>query len=662
MTRKPAATLLAALYTTLGLAGAMNTPVFAQDAAANAAMCASFTEAPELQKQVEAGELPPVAERLPSEPLILTPAEQPGVYGGEFLDLTSGGRVAEMRNYGYEPLVRWSVDGSEVVPGVAKSWEVSDDAKTYTFHLRKGMRWSDGQPFTTKDIKFWWDHVENNPKINAGGPRPIFVVQGEPMTLTVVDDETFTMSWSKPYGLLLQQLATPYAQRVVMFPEHYISQFDIDLNPEGVAKMMADAGETDYIKWWRGNVGSYDDAAQFNDPKRPSVMAWVPTEPYLGKERYSFVRNPYYFKVDTACQQLPYMDKHTWTLSTDSEVSLLAAIQGNVSMSAREVSVPQNRSVFFDNQAQGDYRLIDAKSCDYNTSIIWFSMNHPDPIKAQVYQNKDFRIGLSLAINRPEIIDVVYFGQGEPFQGAPLPDSPYYNEKMGREYTEFDPALANEYLDKVLPNRGADGMRLGPDGKPFSFRVGVNSDFKPDTVDVFQLIERTWREAGVDVHVDYRSNEQHDTFTSDPTRDAVVWVGENGCGQLPLLNLDRFINDGGTTQWGNWDSWRAWDMRRLNPDVALPEGVEPVEPPANIARLYELRAEIPTAIGDKQAALMKEFTDLAAEEFLSIGVAMPGGFYRSVDNNVHNVPPLTEGWYYPGPAPANFESFYYQEK
>tara|TARA_A100001391_G_scaffold86805_1_gene57078 strand:- start:58178 stop:60163 length:1986 start_codon:yes stop_codon:yes gene_type:complete len=660
MIKKPTIAIMAGYLAATALTAVPVVPALAQDTPA--AQCSAYAEAPQLADQVAAGDLPTVGERLPVNPLVIEPADEIGVYGGEFQDRWGGGRIAEMRHYGYEPLVRWSVDGSEVVPGVAESWEVSDDATTYTFRLREGMKWSDGEDFTADDIRYWWENVETNAKINPRGPRDIFVVNGEPMTLTVIDDYTVEMSWSQPYGLLLQQLATPYGQRVVMFPEHYVSQFDIDLNPEGVAEMMEEAGETDYTAWWRANVGSYDDAAQFNDPDRPSVMAWIPTEPYADKQRFSFVRNPYYFKIDSECQQLPYLDAHTWTLSQDAEVDLLAALQGDVSMSGRNVSIPQNRAVFVDGQEQGDYRLVSADTCDFNTAIVWFSMNHPDETKAEVFQNLDFRAGLSHAINRPEIIDVVYLGQGEPFQAAPLPNSPFYNEKLATQYTEFDMDTANAYLDRILPERGADGMRLGPDGEPFSFRVGINADFKPDSVDVFQLVERTWREAGVDVTMDYRADDLHGTYVNDPERDAVVWVGENGCGQLPLLNASRLINDGGTTQWGNWDNWRAWDQERLGVTLDVPEGTEPVEPPANIARLYELRAMIPTTVGDEQTALMNEFNDLLAEEFLAIGIATPGGFYRSVDNNIHNVPqPLIEGWYYPGPAPANFEAFFYRE-
>ncbi|WIJ24513.1 ABC transporter substrate-binding protein [Devosia sp. RR2S18] len=655
--------LLATTSVLLGataMPGTLILPAGAQDAAANA--CASgYVEAPQLKEMVDAGSLPPVAERLPTEPLVIQPAEEIGTYGGQFIDSWGCRNVADFRHFGYEPLVRWSVDGSEVVPGIAKSWDISEDATTYTFHLREGMKWSDGEPFTADDIVYWWERVENNPKIMTGGPRAEVMNNGKKPTVTKVDDYAVTFTYEEPNGLFLQNMAGPYGQRVVQFPAHYMEQFDIDANPEGVAEMMEAAAATDYAAWWKGSVGSYGDEAQFNDPKRPSIHAWIGTDSILGRERVTFVRNPYYFAVDPACQQLPYIGERVWAVATDPEVTLLQAIQGQITMSPRNISTPQNRAVFFDNQEAGDYRLVPATSCDYNTAVLGFSVNHPDPVKAEVFGSKDFRAGVSHAINRQEIIDTIYLGQGEPFQPAPLPNSPFYNETLAKEFTEFDLAKAEEHLDKIIP-KGANGVRVGPDGQPFAFTVEINADFKPDTVDAFQLIERTWEQAGLNVTVNYHSDELFGNARAKPDADAAVWVGENGCGQLPLLNLSRFLNDYGYWSLGNWSGWAAWDARRINPEAELAEGVTPVEPPANVQRLYELRQTIPTTVGEKQAELMAEFTDLLAEEFLTIGIANPAGYYRSVKNDLRNVPSeLIEGWLYPGPAPANFATFFFKQ-
>ena len=247
------------------------TPLFAQQ-------CDTYGEAPELTALVASGALPPVEERLPRNPLVVTPAEGIGVYGGEMIDTHGGGRVGEMRHYGYEPLVRWAVDGSDVVPNVAESWEVSADATTYTFKLREGMKWSDGMPFSSADILFWWERVETNTAINSSGPRGIFVVDGEHATVEAIDDYTIRFSWSKPNGVFLLDLASPYGQRAVQFAKHHAERFDIESNPDGVAEMMADANAEDYGRWWKATVGTYGQNAEYFNP-RPHIHAHLATEP-----------------------------------------------------------------------------------------------------------------------------------------------------------------------------------------------------------------------------------------------------------------------------------------------------------------------------------------------------------------------------------------------
>ncbi|MEL0221492.1 MAG: ABC transporter substrate-binding protein, partial [Deltaproteobacteria bacterium] len=391
-----------------------------------------------LASAVASGALPEVGDRVPEEPLVVEVAEQIGVYGGTMVDTTGGNRLAEFRHFGYEPLVRWSVDGSEIVPNVAKSWQISDDATTYTFQLRKGMKWSDGEEFTADDIVFWWTYVESNKDIQSK-PRGYMVVKGEQATVKAVDKHTVQFSWSNPNGLLLENLASPYGVRVVQFAEHYHRQFIKGLNPDGVAKLMAADGSTDYTQWWNATVGSYGKQSEYNNPARPSVHGWIPKEPFLGKEQFKFERNPYYFKVDKACNQLPYIDYRQWVLAADTEIQLAKSLTGEVDISRVNISTPANRSVFFENMKQGDYRFVAADSADMNVANFQFPENHPDAFRASVYRDKNFRIGLSHAIDREELIDVVFLGQGEPYQVAPRPRSPFYSEKMAKQYTEYDP-------------------------------------------------------------------------------------------------------------------------------------------------------------------------------------------------------------------------------
>lgn len=622
---------------------------FAQDGAA----CTTYNEAPELTSMVEAGTLPPVAERLPVHPRVVEPVDTIGQYGGTLYDLYDGGRLAEFRKFGYENLVRWNFEGTEVIPNIAESWEVSPDGTAYTFALREGMKWSDGVPFTADDIIFWWEEVETNEAIYPGGPYNYFVVQGEPATVTKVDDLHVTFSWSHPHGLFLQNLSAAYGVRVTQFPRHYLEQFSQTYNPDGVAQMMEEAGQTEYGPWWISRVGSYGHQAEYNDPERPSLQPWIPTAPYIGAERFTFVRNPYYFKVDPACNQLPYIGERVWTLATDPEIRLLKTISGEDYISRSEINQPANRAVFFDNQETGNYHFINVINSDFNTMQLHLLLNKPDEIQAAILQNRDFRVGMSYAMDRQTVIDTIFIGQGVPFQQGPRPESPFYNEKLATQYTEYNADLANESLDLVMPEKDAEGFRLRPDGARFTFTVLVNAGFRPYFVDILQLLERNWEEVGIDINIVSVPDDVFWPRRQDPEIDAYVWIGENGAGLLPLVgaNFHAFTPEAAF-------GWIAWYQQQLNPDATLT--AEPVTPPEHIQRQYEILTELLQTIGiDAQTQLMNELLEISAEDFYTIGLSLPMGDYTVVNNTLRNVPEtVIAGWLYPGPAPANFETFY----
>ena len=201
--------MLFALAAMLVLIVLSSVSVLAQDATAAAVTCTTYHEAPELDALVAAGKLPPVQDRLPKDPVVDTPADQVGMYGGTMLNIYEGVRLAEFRQYGYEGLVRWNPAGTEVIPDIAASWDINNGGKEYVFHLRDGLKWSDGQPFTADDILFWWTDVETDPEINAGGPHPYFVVNGEVATVKEIDPLTISFSWSNPNGLSCKTCRRP---------------------------------------------------------------------------------------------------------------------------------------------------------------------------------------------------------------------------------------------------------------------------------------------------------------------------------------------------------------------------------------------------------------------------------------------------------------------
>ncbi len=635
-----------------------NIVALAQDS--TGAACTSYQQSPMLDAKVADGSLPAVADRLPKHPVVDTPADGTGMYGGTMLSIYAGQRLAEFRQYGYENLVRWNPAGTEVIPNIAESWDINNGGKEYVFHLREGLKWSDGQPFTADDILFWWTDVETDPDIQPSGPHPYFVVAGERATVKEIDPLTVSFSWSNPNGLFLQNLSASYGVRVTQFAKHYLAQFSKQSSPDNVAKLMAADGSTNYGEWWSNHVGSYGAASEYNDPQRPFMQPWIPTTPYIGAQQFTFVRNPYYFKVDPSCNQLPYIDQRTFTLVTDPQVRLLQTLGGQDFFSAEDVSQPPNKAVFFDNQDKGNYRFIDVTNGNFNTMLLHLNFTHPDAVKAQVFNDKNFRIGLSQAMDRQNVIDTVYVGQGKPFQASPRPESQFYNDTLATQYTSYSVDAANAALDKVLPNKGSDGMRLGPDGKPFSFTVTVDQGFRPDWVDVMQIVQKDWQAVGLDVKLDVVSDDTWQTREQQTDLDSYVWAGENGIGQLPMLALSQQTSDflpvdpGGSIGAG----WYAWDKKQQDPNAQTQ--VDPVTPPDAVQRMFQISHQIKLAASaDEQTKLMTEYFSLDADQFLTIGLSLPAGDYQIVNNMLQNVPDtVIHGWLYPGPAPVNFETFY----
>jgi peptide/nickel transport system substrate-binding protein len=390
------------------------------------------------------------------------------------------------------------------------------------------------------------------------------------------------------------------------------------------------------------------------------MQAWVPTTPYIGADRFTLTRNPYYFKIDPSCNQLPYIDNRVFTLATDPQVRLLKMLGGENFFSGEDVSQPPNKAVFFDNQDKGNYRFINVTNSNFNTMLLHLNFTHPDPVKVQVFNNKDFRIGLSQAMDRQNVIDTVYVGQGKPFQDGPRPESPFYNDKLATQYTDFNVDAANASLDKVLPNKGSDGYRLGPDGKPFSFSVTVDQGFRLDWVDVMQIVQKNWQTVGLDVKLDVVSDDTWQTREQQPDLDSYVWAGENGLGQLPMLAISQQTQDflpsdsGGTIASG----WYAWDVKQQ--DSKQQTQVDPVTPPDGVQRMFQISHQIKlAATPDDQNKLMTEFFNLEADQFLTIGLSLPAGDYQVVNNTLRNVPDtVIHGWLYPGPSPVNFETFF----
>lgn len=613
-------------------------------------------EAPQLATLVKDGKLPPLEQRLPKNPLTLKPVDKIGQYGGTWRTALLGGQDTAwlVRTVGNENLVRWDPEWKKVIPNVAESFEANQDATEFTFKLRQGMKWSDGKPFTADDILFWYEDVANNKELNPGGLPGWMRSGGKNGAVEKIDPYTVKFKFPVPNGLFLQRLATPDAAAPTNYPRHYAQQFHNKYNKENIDKLIKDAGAENWVKLFQLKVSQVPGTpveARWKNKDMPTLFGWMFTTAYGEGTRVVAERNPYFWKVDSEGNQLPYLDRVVYDVLNDKEVLVLKALNGEIDMMDRNLATLQNKAVLSDNQQKGNYHFFDTIPSSMNDLIIALNLTHKDPVMRQIFQNKDFRIGLSYAINRKEIIDLVYVGQGQPWQAAPRPTSPFYNERLAKQYTEYDVNKANQSLDKAgFAKKDADGFRLGPDGKRISFQVEVTASTGTERVDAMKLIEGYWKKVGIEMQVKEEDRSLLYTRKNANEHDAVVWGGDGGLEVVleprwyfPYSNESNYA-----------EAWVVWWNPEGNPRTA------PEEPPADVKKQIDLYQQL-QATGDeaKQTELMKQILNIAADQFYVIGITLPPNGYGIVKNNFFNVPKIMPGaWLFPNPAPTNTAQYF----
>lgn len=647
------------LFERLGAAGR---PLLAGLAAvllsAASGLAQDYNEAPMLAEMVAAGTLPPVEERLPENPVVVQPWESVGQYGGTWrLVMNSPSDINTLvRTIGYENFVRWENwqpggEQADIVPdvimNVAESVDVSEDGSVYTFHLRRGLKWSDGTPYTSEDIMFWYEDVYSNTELFPSKPT-WSVRNGTPLVVTAPDEYTAVFTFGGPHGLLLQYMATPAndvePNQPFAYNKAYLSQFHPKYNENAEAEAVAAGAEG-----WVQNFHAKADA--WRNPDLPRLNPWIITQG-IGQGDGSRViakRNPYYFKVDTEGNQLPYIDEVTVDIITDPQVTLLKAANGDFDMVDSYVgfvTTPENKGTFFDNQEAGGYNFYEVLPNRANLMIISLNLTHKDPVLRELFQNKTFREALSIAINRDEVIELVWLGQGRGYQTVERPESPLFDEEMATQFTTFDIAKANEMLDTILPEKNADGIRLLSDGRPLQFTIDISVIRQP-WIDSAELIKGYWRQIGVDLLINTSDTTALNQRVEANDHDAAVWSASGGADSLfdPKYYFPSSWSAFYATTWGQW---YAKD--------ALPE-----EPPQHVKdqiALYEkvfATTDIPTRLD-----LMKQLLQISKEQFYTIGVMQPTSDYGIINKLLKNVPGvLLASTEYTHPGAANPEQFYF---
>ena len=581
---------------------------------------AALLETPYFAKAVAGGELPPVTQRIPREPA-LAELETVGRPGGDLNTLMSSAKDTRMMVvYGYARLVAYA-PALAIVPDILEAVDVESN-RVFTLRLRAGHKWSDGQPFTAEDFRYWFEDVAENPQLSSSGLPMALLPNGEAPKFEVLNDTTVRYTWSRPNPLFLPALAGP--EPVFIYcPAHYLKQFhEKYAEKKTLAELVKAAG----VRNWAALHSRLDTMYHNTNPDLPTLEPWVlKTRPPA--ERLVFERNPYYYRVDGAGHQLPYIDRVLMTVA-DSKIIPAKAGAGESDLQARYLRFDDYTFLKAGEQANR-YHVRLWRTGPGSQLAIYPNLNANDPIWRGLMRDIRFRRGLSLATDRHEINQVIYFGLAIEGQNTVLPQSPLYRTEYRDEWAQYDPKEAERQLDLVgLQQRDSEGMRLLPDGRQLDLVV-EDAGESSEKSDVLELVRDSWRKVGIRM---FSKPSQLSLFRNR------VFSGET------LMSIDKGIENGLATaemspsefaptsqQQLEWPKWGQYMETKG-------KAGEPPDLP-NAIKLKKLYGEWLDATTDEEHAnIWHQMLGIWADEVYSIGTVAGVLQPIVVNDRLRNVP------------------------
>jgi peptide/nickel transport system substrate-binding protein len=641
----------------------------------------TFGEAPSLAGQVKAGKLDPVEKRLPEKPYVVPHNWlEIGKYGG-VLNMTQGTNdpnyALNQNMYGHS-ILRFLNDGLDIGPGLAEEWEASEDAKVWTFHFRKGLRWSDGAPWTTADIMYWWEDLVQNPDHEDVPPDDVRSGRDTTAKLTAPDDYTLVLTFDAPAPITAERLAA-YVNGSGnvgprwMAPKHYLQQFHPTYN-ENVGKNWAEEHEVKAN--WTLN------------PECPTMCGWR-TKSYENGRSAIFERNPYYWAVDKEGNQLPYIDELRFDLIGDEQVQKAEILNGSYDFVQGYVHAPFPLKDVEPLRAQERETGVLVFFWDSGTgtgSLLMWNHDYPKPEYRELFRNKDFRRALSYAYNRKDVRKAIYYNSGELTTGTLSPKGVIFqNSDEGKQhfaewrdsYVQYDPNQAKAMLDELgLKDTDGDGFREFPNGDKLVLYLDYPADTAEEHVQKNQHVKRDWEAVGIRADLN--------PLPQDSFGDR--W----GRGEL-MINSAWEIGDNQPMIYPGWvipvvdDHWAplhgaAYGLQisdpgifakqeRLSPWERTPPWLLPESDGEPIARLWDLYNRARVEIDElERIRLLWEVVKIHVEEgpFL-LGVVANTPRIVLAHGELRNVPRSenlalggwTNPWFLPSPAAYDPETFYW---
>lgn len=642
------------------LVGKLETPEIVTDPAK---MPKHFQEAPELAALVKAGKLPPVEQRLPAEPMVLQPLRSTGKYGGVwrrgFLgpgDSENGNRLRSG-----DKLIFFDATGTELRPNVVKGWEVSDDGRRTTLFLRKGMKWSDGAPFTADDFMFWFADMYGNKDL-VSAPAPEMQVNGKQARMRKVDETTITFEFDDPYFLFLNLIAgdtqigggqsrlqSDGRSLGLYAPAHYLKQFLPKYSSvEALTQQAKAAGYGSWVEYFK-----FKTDWRLNN-ELPTIAAWKMVRP-INTQTWTMERNPYYWEVDTEGNQLPYIDKVQLTLAENPEVINLRAIAGEYDYMERFIDLAK-LPVFLENSERGNYKMHLDLGFNGSDSLLVFSLSYRgDPEIAKWIDNADFRRALSLGIDREQLNEAFWLGLGTVGSPAPseiMPESP--GKEWRLRWSTLDVKKANAMLDKIgLAKKDSEGYRLRTDnGERLRLEIAVPQTLSPTWPQQTEMIIQQWRAIGIAADAKLLERSLFYTRVRNDQNQMAIF-SNNGTESLYLYTVPVLPVDPQSSL--NGAAYAQWFVSNGA------KGIAPTDP--ELLRAYELLRSAATEQKPARDKIAQEIWKIVVEQQYSIGLVGQAPAFmgiRAVSNRLENVASRTclsqhcrtpwgghpEQWYY----------------
>ena len=553
-----------------------------------------------------------------------------GTYGGN-INVKGGGGSWDLSRPTLETIIRRNTDGT-YYPNVIKSYEYNEDFTVWTFHLREGMKWSDGNDFNADDITFWYYMChKNNYDTKASWVALKDTKTGNFATLTKVDEYTVTWTFETPKfpgdfiengdfkwcwapsHWLAELIPSSYYKENPYWEDTGLSDEQVLINAKakGVDKSkVKDLGKELCYYFW--NVGGM-----------PTLNSFVLRANESRNDQVCHMdRNAYYFKVDAQGQQLPYCDAIVFTKYSAEDQDQLDFRSGKLDLI--EVAMKDISSILTD---MGDKAVVRSMaSVDWGSVKVTFNYTHTDKKYADLFNNIKFRQAISISVDRNEVSELVSDGFQLPGQCAPQVDNFGYDEEWINKWTEYDVAGAKKLLEECGLKMGSDGFYNFADGSDFLLTFYGYLD--SGAANEYPILQKYYNAVGIETAWKEFEVAAFDSEIDNNTWTAVIGPHTAIGGMSMKDRVAPFVPVQEAAEWyGEFGSWVGSN------------GAQGVEPTGDMAQLVALwKKWTATADNAERDAYNLQVYEIHKANLWTIAYLQSAGTYAIVSSSLKNYP------------------------